>query len=155
MPLYTYSCTGCGIKFERLAVSSARDEQKCSTCGEKASRAEVGTFAVKSTINPKDKVVQTGKEIDLVVGRDSDRRWGLHESAKKERRKDMVEIEPQVSEGSGSTFDSNGSLGDSKRKTAAGVYTDAVKSGAPEVKTEWLDKVDLTSKSSGFRKLEQ
>ena len=155
MPLYTYSCSGCGSKFERLAKSVLRDEQQCSNCGVKATRSSVDTFAVKSTIDPKDKVVQTNKEIDIVIGRDADRRRGAYEAPKKARREGMVEIADNVSAGSTSSFNPDSVMGDDKRKNTADAYNKALKSGDPAVKTGWLEKADLTAKGSGFRKLDQ
>lgn len=152
MPLYTYSCTSCGIKFERLARATLRDEQKCSTCGSKAERAGVDEFAVKSTIDPKSKVVQTGKEIDLVVGRDAERRRAIYEDKRRARREGMTVIDTQVSAGKGNSFNPEAALGDSDRKAVTEQHTKAVKSGDPAVQSSWLSSADL-SKDKNFRKL--
>ena len=136
-------------------MAAQRDEQQCSNCGTKAVRSGVDVFAVKSTIDPKEKVVQTGKEIDIVVGRDAERRRGAYEGKRRARREGMVEITDNVSAGSGPTFNPDAVMGDEKRKGAADTYNKALKSGDPAVKTGWLEKADLTGKGSGFRKLDQ
>jgi putative FmdB family regulatory protein len=156
MPLYKYSCPQCGISFERLARLSQKDEQACSQCGERAARERNDAFAVKATISPEDKVVQTKKEIDLVVGRDSEKRWGTIEEKRKSRREGMVEVSRDVSvSGQGSTFDPNGILGDAGRKDAAKAYNDARKSGDPAAtgSDSWLAKADLSGKDGSFKKL--
>jgi putative FmdB family regulatory protein len=137
MPLYKYTCGSCGNKFERLARASQRDDQNCSGCGSKASREEVEAFAVKATIDPKDKVVQTSKEIDIVVGRDAEKRWGAYEDKRRERRAGMVEIDAGASAGGGASFDPGKLLGGEERKDSVERYTQAVRSGSGSLKQEW------------------
>lgn len=151
MPLYTYSCQ-CGARFERISRASQRDDQKCPECGVKATRSEIEDFAIKSTINPKDKVIQTGKEIDLVVGRDSDQRWASHEERTRERRKGMDVVVPNLSE-AGQSFNPEAAIGDANRKAAADVYAQAYKAGDPALKQEWIDKVAPGDKNSGLKKI--
>lgn len=151
MPLYKYSCQ-CGTKFERLATTASRDSQKCPLCKDTAARSSADGFAVKTTLDPKDKVVQTSKEIDVVVGRDSEKRWGSYEARRKARREGMVEISSDVS--SGGSVNPGAVLGGASRKAAAKVHADAVKRGDPAVASSWLDKVDLHGKGSSMRRID-
>ena len=150
MPLYTYTCT-CGAKFERLSRASLRDDQVCPECGKKAVRSEIEQFAVKSTIDPKDKVIQTDKEIDVVVGRDSDIRWAIHEDRAKARRQGMTVVEPNLAE-AGQAFNPEAALGNKERKAVANAYVEAFRSGDPALKKEWIDK-QPEDKSSGQKKM--
>lgn len=151
MPLYKYSCT-CGASFERLATPLTRDRQVCPSCKGEASRSASSGFAVKSTLDPKDKVVQTSKEIDVVVGRDAERRWGSYEDRRKARRDGMVEISSDVT--SGGNVNPGAVLGNSSRKAVARVHSEAVKRGDPSITSSWLDKVDLSSKNKGIRRID-
>ena len=151
MPLYKYSCQ-CGANFERLATPASRDKQKCPLCKGSAERAAAAGFAVRTTLDPKDKVIQTSKEIDVVVGRDSEKRWGSYEARRKSRREGMVEISSDVS--SSGSVNPGAVLGGAARKAAARVHAEAVKRGDPAVTSSWLDKVDLHGKGSNMRRID-
>ena len=44
MPIYEYTCQGCGNRFELLTSWSGADAQHCPECGEKAERL-ISVFA--------------------------------------------------------------------------------------------------------------
>ncbi|HUX06534.1 MAG TPA: zinc ribbon domain-containing protein [Acidobacteriota bacterium] len=45
MPLYEYRCESCGAAFEKLVMTSKRDEVTCNKCGSKQTRRQLSTFA--------------------------------------------------------------------------------------------------------------
>jgi putative FmdB family regulatory protein len=53
MPIYEYSCEGCGERFEKL-VRRTEDvlESGCPTCGEKHLTQEYSTFAARANAAP-------------------------------------------------------------------------------------------------------
>jgi putative FmdB family regulatory protein len=48
MPIYEYSCSDCGTKFEKLVRNSA-PEVACPTCGESHVNQEYSTFSARAS----------------------------------------------------------------------------------------------------------
>ena len=91
MPLYEYKCGTCDYEFEEL-VSSSEDKvvQKCKKCGKEA-KAKMSSF---SAVVPGS----SNESIDSFIGKESNRRWGIHEDRKSERRqnKDFQDIKDPI-----------------------------------------------------------
>ncbi len=91
MPLYEYTCGTCGFEFEEL-VGGSEDKvvQKCKKCGKEA-KTKMSSFS---------SVVQgsSNESIDSFIGKESNRRWSIHEDRKSERRKnkDFQEIKDPI-----------------------------------------------------------
>lgn len=78
MPLYNFKCIDCKFEFEVLSSYEKRDEeQKCPECGKEAKRLEVNSFAFSTTLDPKRDTIYSPKEIDMVVGKDSEKKWQI------------------------------------------------------------------------------
>jgi len=76
MPLYTYKCTACRHEFEELVKYDNRDAfQACKLCGKESTRKEVTLFGVSTKLDPKKDTIYSPKEIDKVVGAESERKW--------------------------------------------------------------------------------
>jgi putative FmdB family regulatory protein len=148
MPVFSYKCTVCGHSFEKLVGQKDKDSVLCR-CGSPTAREGIELFATKSTINPKDKVVYSGKEADLVIGADSAKRWTGHEERFRERTKDMVEIDTGIKPGE--KFNPETILGPKSSRDNGAVYEKAVKAGDPALKNEWLDNMDPAK--AGMRKV--
>jgi putative FmdB family regulatory protein len=76
MPIYTYKCSSCGYVFEELVSYEKRDEGVgCSLCKGAAVRSAAETFGISTTLNPQTDTIYSNKEIDQVVGRESEKKW--------------------------------------------------------------------------------
>jgi putative FmdB family regulatory protein len=139
MPLFTYKCSDCSLRFEKLVSVQERDSVVCK-CGADAVRDGVQPVNVKSSISPSEKVVRSKKEIDLVVGADSEKRWKAHEERFDKRTEGMVEIDPGIK--AGENFNPERIVGDKESRELAGEYEEAVKNGDPALKDNWIDKLD-------------
>ena len=149
MPIFTYRCS-CGFSFEKLVGAKEKDAVVCSKCGQVSKRDGVELFATASTIDPANKVAWSSKEVDLVVGADSSKRWEEHDRRFQDRTKDMVTIETGIQPGA--SFNPEKIIGTEASKAVAAVYEEAVKNGDPAVKAEWVDKIDPAA--AGMKKLD-
>jgi len=76
MPMYTYQCDQCGFVFEDLVSFDEKDTDiTCSLCAGKAVRNAVETFGIHTTLNSRTDTIYSPKEIDKVVGAESERKW--------------------------------------------------------------------------------
>ncbi len=48
MPLFEYRCEKCGARFEKLVMTSKRDEVICVKCGSEQTKRQFSTFATSS-----------------------------------------------------------------------------------------------------------
>jgi putative FmdB family regulatory protein len=77
MPIYRYQCGDCGLEFEDIKKYEDRDNDTvCSDCGKSnTSRIEAVTFGIGTKLDPKRDTIYTPKEIDKVVGAESEKKW--------------------------------------------------------------------------------
>ncbi|MBI2880597.1 MAG: zinc ribbon domain-containing protein [Candidatus Tectomicrobia bacterium] len=56
MPIYEYTCAGCGAEFEKLTLATAGEkggpEVACPSCGSKRVSKRFSTFGVKTSYVP-------------------------------------------------------------------------------------------------------
>jgi putative FmdB family regulatory protein len=90
MPLYEYKCENCGLEFEEITSYEKRDLIKCKICNGNTIR-KISTFGINIDINPKKDTVYTSKEIDKVVGKESEKKWQSYNEKWKERYKKRQE----------------------------------------------------------------
>lgn len=125
MPLYPYSCGSCGHHWEALVSSDDRDKQVCPKCEEASTRDKVTGFAVSSELDPKTQTVYSKKEIDKVVGVESERKWVDHQERIRKRRegKDYTIVDLDIKPGT--KFNPQEHLGTDKQKDLARVNVEA------------------------------
>ena len=86
MPLYTYKCTICAHEFDELTKYDDRDgAQKCKLCNSEAKRKVAVPFGISSSIDLKRDTIATNKEIDLVVGAASEKKWAGYDERWKQK----------------------------------------------------------------------
>ncbi|KAA0888360.1 FmdB family zinc ribbon protein [Oryzomonas rubra] len=49
MPIFEYSCTACGHRFEKLQVSAPSPSVVCPSCGSGEVKKELSTFAAAAS----------------------------------------------------------------------------------------------------------
>lgn len=79
MPVYTYQCFDCGLRFKKTVKFAKKDApQKCK-CGSDVSRSmpESCSFSFKVTPDqpPNSGVSSMDKQIDRIIGADAEQRW--------------------------------------------------------------------------------
>jgi putative FmdB family regulatory protein len=77
MPIYRYFCNDCSLEFEELRKYDDRDNSiDCPDCESANTKREFATtFGVKTTLDPKKDTIYSPKEIDKVVGAESEKKW--------------------------------------------------------------------------------
>jgi len=86
MPIYTYRCEQCGYIFEELTAYDGRDTDKsCGLCKGKAIRAAAETFGINTTLDARTDTIYSPKEIDKVVGVESEKKWTGYDERWKKR----------------------------------------------------------------------
>jgi len=86
MPMYTYKCESCGFVFEDLVSFEKRDtDVTCSLCKGKAIRGAAEVFGMHTTLNPRTDTIYSPKEIDKVVGAESEKKWAGYDERWKKR----------------------------------------------------------------------
>lgn len=77
MPLVNYSCESCGLVDEKLVRGRQKPEEVDCSCGAKAKRKEVDSFA--ADLRGKGFKVTDHPTIDRAVGADAERKWKKYE----------------------------------------------------------------------------
>jgi len=81
MPIYEYVCDKCRLKFEKINYRITDKKEVCPRCYEDATKVP-SIFSHKTNESK-----HIPKEIDLRVGRESEKRWLDYEDRKKEKEK--------------------------------------------------------------------
>jgi putative FmdB family regulatory protein len=87
MPLYRYLCNDCKLEFEEIKKYEDRDTKlECPgcTCSD-TSRVLAVSFGIGTTLDPKRDTIYSPKEIDKVVGTESDKKWEGYDQRWKKR----------------------------------------------------------------------
>lgn len=130
MPVYAFICSAeeCQWRQEKLVESSKRDLPiECPRCGKLSYRQGVTPFATPSIVHG---APMTDKEIDLVVGADSESKWVKIQKDKAERHARLQEkgaLTRDLDLKPGQKFNPLGVIGDEKRKALGNAYTEAAK----------------------------
>lgn len=89
MPMFEYKCSSCGHEFEELIQSKDKNkEQFCKLCGKGSKRKEIYLVSSSTTIDPRRDTVYSPKEIDKVIGADTDKKWKGYDERWKKRYED-------------------------------------------------------------------
>ena len=78
MPTYSFKCPKCSLRFEKTLKTSDNSEIKCVDCGESVNKLPATGVGMKMAAPTK-----IPKDIDLAVGKDSERKWMEYEDKKK------------------------------------------------------------------------
>lgn len=82
MALYEFECKRCNYEFEELINGKAEVEVKCKLCGGEVVK-KMSSFAP---------VIEGGgsaESVDMMVGREADKRWQMHQETQEKRRADQ------------------------------------------------------------------
>lgn len=151
MPLYTYKCTICGHEFDEIIKYEKRDEfQPCKLCGEKSERKVATPFGISTKLDPKKDTIYSRKEIDKVVGSDSDRKWQGYDERWRKRYQDRQKSrwgdkDPQkieIPKDSDGKYSPIMHLGDKKARTLRKDFSEALKEHRAERKRKGLGQFD-------------
>ena len=82
MPVYSFKCPMCSLKFEKPLKSDYAGEVTCPSCHKPSNKLPPQNVAGKV-----GEVTSLPKEIDLKVGADSDRKWEEYEERKSIKEK--------------------------------------------------------------------
>ena len=90
MPVYTYQCFNCGLRFKKTVKFVKKDTaQKCG-CGSSVNRAmpDSCSFSFKSSPDqpPNSGVSSMDKKIDRIIGADAERGWMVVDSRDVQKR---------------------------------------------------------------------
>ena len=87
MPLYRYICNDCNLEFEEIKKYEDRDKELlCPECKSvSTSRVIAVTFGIGTKLDPKRDTIFTPKEIDKVVGAESEKKWEGYDKRWKKR----------------------------------------------------------------------
>ena len=152
MPLYEFKCTECGHEFEELTTYEQRDViRSCKVCGRDSQRKAASLFGVHSDLNPRSDTIVTNKEIDKVVGKESERRWesyddkwkSRYEARQQKRRKGKTPEVLNIPKDSDGKYSPIMHLGDNKERSLRKEYSEAlqehradrIKKGIPQFDT--------------------
>jgi len=103
MPLYRYFCNDCNLQFEEIRKYEERDDEvACSDCKSvNTDRVVAVPFGIGTKLDPKKDTIYSPKEIDKVVGAESekkwegyDQRWKKRYEEKRKRRWSKMGVEP-------------------------------------------------------------
>ena len=129
MPIYAYVCSKDACRWRQETLVDLKDKnltKVCSRWGSESYRDGIQAFATKSVVHGSP---MTDKEIDLVVGSDSEKKWAKIESDKQKRHARMVEkgATDRKLDVSGKPFNPHDHLGDNTRKALGRFYTEVAK----------------------------
>jgi putative FmdB family regulatory protein len=92
VPIYTFICQDCGIKFESFSksIETANNAAPCPECGKPATKkpsAASHSFAHKPTgpVPQNTGVSQIDHNFDRVIGRDAEEKWKIIEQRNAEK----------------------------------------------------------------------
>jgi len=154
MPLYEYKCGKCGHEFEELSSYINRDkDQKCKLCGELSIRKPASTFGVHSELDSRRDTIATNKEIDMVVGKASEKRWegydakwkGRYEARQQKRWKGKTPEALNIPKDADGKYSPIMHLGDNKERSVRKEFSEALQ----EHRTERVKKGIPQFDSSG------
>lgn len=115
MPLYEYECE-CGYRFEKLFTKSQDSGlSKCKKCGSNA-RKKMSSFS---------SVVPGSESPDVLIGREAEKRWEMHNQRQNKRRKDKKFENIQMEKNKGAYTPVMG-LGDRDEKQKRVEYSKAL-----------------------------
>lgn len=140
MPTYVFKCTQCAFEYEFLSsYDKSSEPQTCPECQGRSER-QMTTFAIKSSIDSKKDTIFTPKEIDLTVGKESDKRWQVITNRQEKRRGDkkleVLNI-PKEKDGRMSPLQH---LGDSKEREFRKTYSETLKEHRVDRKRKGLEQ---------------
>lgn len=151
MPIFDYVCASCGFQFEEIVSYDNRDKvQSCQMCGSESKRKEAHRFGVHTTLTPGKDTVYSSKEIDKVVGRESELKWaGYNEKWKDkynsrkhkrigDRKYDIVDI-PKGSDGA---YHPAMHMGTEKDRSLRKEFSEALQVHREERKKKGLEQFD-------------
>ena len=151
MPMYTYKCENCDFVFEELMSYDKRDSGvKCSLCGGSSVRNAAEIFGVHTILNAQTDTIYTPKEIDKVVGSDSDKKWAgyderwrkKYEERQQKRWKGATPAPVNIPRDPDGKFSPLMHLGDDKQKSLRKEYSTALQEHRAERKRKGLGQFD-------------
>jgi putative FmdB family regulatory protein len=153
MPLYEFKCTECSHEFEELIPYEQRDViRSCKLCGKDSHRKAASLFGVHSDLNPRKDTIVTGKEIDKVVGKASEKRWesyddrwkSRYESRQQIRRKGKAPEVLNIPKDSDGKYSPIMHLGDKKERSLRKEYSEALQEHRAERKKKGIGQFDTS-----------
>jgi putative FmdB family regulatory protein len=157
MPIYEFKCTDCGHEFEEIIPYDQRDViRSCKICGKDSQRKVASLFGVHTSLNPRLDTIVTNKEIDKVVGKESDRRWSSYDERWKSRyeARQQVRRKGKTPEVLNIPKDSDGKyspimhLGDNKERSLRKEYSEALQEHRADRKKRGLQQFDSSGSIS-------
>lgn len=96
MPLYEYRCADCRREFEDISSYEDRDNKRaCPSCSGNNIERKISSFGINTTIDSRTDTAYSPKEVDKVIGAESEKRWETYHKGWKdhyaERRKKRLE----------------------------------------------------------------
>lgn len=82
MPIYSFRCSQCSLKFEKSLKPDYSGEVQCPSCSNPSNK-----LPPQNVVGKVGEVTSIPKEIDLKVGSDSEKRWGEYEERKSIKEK--------------------------------------------------------------------
>jgi putative FmdB family regulatory protein len=150
MPIYTYKCEACNFIFEELVSYDKKDDVNCNLCKGKAHRGAAETFGINTTLNPKTDTIYSPKEIDKVVGAESEKKWAgyderwrqRYEARQQKRWKGMTPTPVNIPKDPDGKYTPIMHLGNSKDRELRREYSTALQEHRAERKKRGEDQFD-------------
>ena len=136
MPIFEFKCQDCEREFEDLSSFEDKDNARaCPSCGKPNIIRKISLFSTSSGIDPKKDTVYSPKEIDKVVGKESEKGWEsyadraskAHKQRQQARRAGEGVKEIVIPKGPDGTVRPFQHLGDSKERNFRKTYTQEYK----------------------------
>ena len=88
MPMYSFKCPNCSLRFEKAMKSNFDGQVNCPTCSGLSAK-----LPPQNVMGRVSEITSLPKEIDLKVGADSDKKWVEYEDRKSQKEKIRKETE--------------------------------------------------------------
>lgn len=165
MPLYRYICNSCDLEFEEIRKYEQRDDaQECPDCKSKeSSRVLAVPFGIGTKLDPKKDTIYSPKEIDKVVGAESekkwegyDKRWKKRYEERQKKRWERMGVQPgevNIPKDKDGKYSPIMHLGGKKEREFKRDYSEALKEHRDERKKKGISQFDGMKDRDGIVKV--